>query len=60
MSGSTSAFGGADFGVILRYTNANNWYKAYIDGTNLVVRKMVSGSNSVVGQTSFATSTNLT
>ena len=32
-----------NFGVVLRWKDANNWYKALIDGSNLVVLKRVKG-----------------
>jgi len=39
---------------VLRWTDTNNWYKAYITGTSLVVQKKVSGSTTVLGSAPFA------
>lgn len=55
-TGSTSSFSNSDFGALLRYTDNNNWYKAYIDGSNLLVRRMLTGTNTVLTQTPFAAS----
>jgi len=55
---STNSFNGTDYGVLLRYTNNNNWYKAYIDGSNLIIRRMLNGNNSVIAQSSFSASAN--
>ena len=41
--GSISSFSKSNFGDVLRWTNGNNWYKAYIDGANLIVQKKVNG-----------------
>lgn len=53
-SGSISAFNGTNLGAVLRWTNGSNWYKAYIDGTNLIVQKNVNGSTTILGSTPFA------
>ncbi len=46
VSGSVNLFGlNASFGVVLRWHDVNNWYKAQIDGTELVVLKRM---NSVI------------
>jgi hypothetical protein len=44
-SGSLSLFsnGTSNIGSVLRWTDANNWYKAYIDGTQLILLKNVAG-----------------
>jgi hypothetical protein len=39
---------------VLRWTDGNNWYKAYIDGQNLVLQKKVAGTTTVVGTVPFA------
>ena len=52
-TGSISSFNNTNFGAVLRWTDGNNWYKAYIDGTNLVVQKKVSGSTTILGTASF-------
>jgi len=44
VSGSLNHFAPTvNFGAVLRWTNANNWYEAFIDGSNLVVLKAVNG-----------------
>ncbi len=45
-SGSLSLFGNgtSNIGSVLRWTDANNWYKAYIDGTQLILLKKVTGT----------------
>jgi hypothetical protein len=50
---STTSFSGTDFGVLLRYTDNNNWYKAYLDGSNLVIRRMLAGNNTQIASASF-------
>ena len=52
-TGSISNFKNTNIGAVLRWTDGNDWYKAYIDGTSLVVQKKVSGSARVLGSTSF-------
>jgi hypothetical protein len=42
-TGSTSAFSNSNLGTVLRWTDGNNWYKAFIDGSNLVVQKKGGG-----------------
>ena len=37
------AGGQVNIGAVLRWTNANNWYKALIDGTNLQILSRVNG-----------------
>ena len=53
-TGSTSTFSGGDYGVILRYVNGSNWYKAYIDGSNLLIRRDLGGTNTVLTSVPFA------
>ena len=55
-SGSTNSFasGHSNFGVVLRWSNDENWYKAYIDGSSLIVIKRVKGEISRLGAVSFA------
>lgn len=56
VSGSTNSFarGHSNFGAVLRWSNDENWYKAYIDGSNLIVIKRVNGVISRLGAVSFA------
>jgi hypothetical protein len=53
-SGSMSSYSNTNLGAVLRWSNTNNWYKAYIDGTTLVVQKKVNGSTTIIGSASFA------
>lgn len=42
-----------NFGVVLRWRDANNWYKAFIDGTELVVLKRANGVTTRLGAIRF-------
>jgi hypothetical protein len=53
-SGSMSKFSNTNLGAVLRWTNGNNWYKAYIDGASLIVQKKVNGATTIIGSTPFA------
>ena len=53
-TGSLSSFTNSNFGDVLRWTDGNNWYKAYLDGANLVIQKKVAGSTTVLATTPFA------
>ena len=53
-TGSLSAFAGSNFGSVLRWTNGNNWYKAYIDGSNLIIQKKVNGAATILTSVPFA------
>ena len=53
-SGSMSSFNYMNMGAVLRWTDGNNWYKAYIDGANLVLQKKVKGSTTILNETAFA------
>jgi hypothetical protein len=51
---SVNAFGPeVNFGVLLRWNDVNNWYKALIDGSQLVVIKHVNGVTTQLGAVSF-------
>jgi hypothetical protein len=53
-TGSLSSFANSNFGDVLRWTDGNDWYKAYIDGVNLVLQKKVAGSAAIVATVPFA------
>ncbi len=53
-SGSVSQLGVSNMGAVLRWTDANNWYKAYIDGTQCFLIKRVAGTITVVASVPFA------
>jgi hypothetical protein len=48
-----SNFNNVNLGAVLRWTDGNDWYKAYIDGSNLVIQKKINGSTNVLGQVAF-------
>jgi streptogramin lyase len=54
LTGSTSAFNNTNFGAILRWSDNNNWYKAYIDGTSLVIQAKVNSAYKTLSVTPFA------
>ncbi len=54
ISGSISHFGGtANFGVVLRWTDKTHWYKAYIDGTSLVIVRRINAVSTVLSVLPF-------
>jgi hypothetical protein len=57
MSGSINQFGnGVNFGVVLRWTDPNNWYKAFIDGNQLAILRSVNGQKQVIAHVDVKTS----
>jgi len=56
-NGSLSSFNNTNMGAVLRWIDGNNWYKAYIDGANLVIQKRVNGSTTILNETPFAQQT---
>jgi hypothetical protein len=55
-SGTVSSFASANIGSVLRWQDGNNWYKAYLDGSHLVLQKKVAGATTVLATASFAAS----
>ena len=53
-SGSMSSYSNANLGGVLRWANTNNWYKAYISGTTLIIQKRVNGATTILGSVPFA------
>ena len=53
-TGSLSSYTSANFGDVLRWTDGNDWYKAYIDGSSLVVQKKVAGAATILTTVPFA------
>jgi hypothetical protein len=43
-----------NFGSVLRWRNANNWYKAYLDGNHLIIMRRVAGANQQLVSVPFA------
>ena len=53
-NGSMSSYtNGSNLGAVLRFTDGNNWYKASIDGTALMIQKRVAGTNTPLGSVPF-------
>jgi len=50
---SMSSFASSNVGDVLRWTDGNNWYKGYIDGSNLLIQKKVSGTATVLASVPF-------
>ncbi len=58
-TGQISSFSSSMYmGAVLRWSDSGNWYEAYIDGTNLYIKKKVSGSMSTLKSTPFGASPN--
>ena len=54
-TGSISSFGqGSNFGDVLRWTDYNDWYRAYITGGKLIIQKDVRGSTTTLATVSFS------
>ncbi len=53
VTGSINSFASSNLGDVLRWTDGNNWYKAYIDGANLLIQKKVNGATTVLATTPF-------
>ncbi len=59
VTGSVSQFdanGDTNLGAVLRWQDANNWYKALIDGSHLQLLKSVKGKISVLASQTFQAS----
>ena len=53
-SGSLSSFTKSNLGAVLRRADSKNWYRAFINGTNLIIQKKVNGTLTLLGKTAFA------
>ena len=51
-----SVFGSSNWGDVLRWTDGNDWYKAFIDGSNLFLQKKVAGSTTILASVPFTAS----
>jgi len=58
VTGSLSSFSNSNFGAVLRWTDGNNWYKAYIDGSNLIIQKKLNGTTTILSSKPFAATAN--
>jgi hypothetical protein len=54
---SLSSFSNTNIGDLLRWTDGNNWYKAYIDGSHLYIQKKVNGVTTTLATATFAATT---
>ena len=45
---SMSSFASSNVGGVLRWTDGNNWYKGYIDGSNLLIQKKVNAGRATI------------
>ncbi len=52
-SGSISRFDHSSFGAVLRWNDANNWYKAFLDGAYLILSKKVAGVSNRLAMSPF-------
>jgi len=57
-SGSLSSYNNANIGVVLRWTDGNNWYKAYSNGNTFYIQKKVAGSGTFLASTAFVAQAN--
>jgi len=59
-SGSLTFFGNgsSNIGSVLRWMDTNNWYKAYLDGTQLILLKKVAGNLTRLNVAVFPTQSN--
>jgi len=60
MSGSMTALAGGvnTLGVVLRWSNQSNYYRAVITGSHLVIQRVVKGSVTILESTTFTASPN--
>src|SRR5689334_12572132 len=45
--------GGANLGVVVRWSHQDNWYKAFLDGSHLVLLRRVNGTSVELATVSF-------
>lgn len=57
-TGSLSSFSNNNLGAVLHWQDSNDWYKAYINGTQLVVQKRVAGVTTTLAQVNFTAAVN--
>src|SRR6266567_2004764 len=55
-TGSLSSFSNSNFGDVLRWTDGNNWYKAFVDGSSLIIQKRVAGTTTILASVPFTAS----
>jgi streptogramin lyase len=52
-SGSLNNFTNVNLGAVLRWQDTNNWYKAYINGANLIIQSKVNGTTTTLKSVAF-------
>ncbi len=52
-SGTINSFNNSNFGAVLHWSDTNNLYKGYIDGSNVIIQKRVNGVSTIIGSTPF-------
>jgi subtilase family serine protease len=52
-TGTLNTYTNNAMGAVLRWTDGNNWYRAYLDGASLIVQKMVLGIPTVLAAAPF-------
>lgn len=55
---SISSFTNNTLGAVLRWKDTNNWYRAYISGSKLVIQARVNGTITALKQVAFTASAN--
>jgi hypothetical protein len=55
-TGSMTSYSNSNLGSVLRWTSGDSWYKAYIDGSSLVVQKKVAGVTTILQSVPFIAS----
>ena len=59
IEGMVNQFGnGVNMGVLLRWTDANNWYKAHIDGAHLTLLRNLNGQSTTLKTVDLQTTAN--
>ncbi len=58
ISGSLSSYANANFGAVLRWTDANNWYKAYVSGSTFYIQRKVAGNATFLASAPFTANAN--
>jgi virginiamycin B lyase len=53
VTGAITSYASSNFGAVARWSDGNNWYKAYADPTGLVIQKKVGGLATIVGRAPF-------
>lgn len=57
-SGKMSTFNNTNLGSVLRLTDENNWYKAYLEGDDLIIQKKVNGTTTTLASVPFNAANN--